>query len=280
MRSVAAAFGLVLCLFPFTPAMTQVNVHSAFSPDDLLREVISNELKQSDLDRSRWTYEVTTEEGGQQSTKRVVETRDGSLERLIALNGRTLSADKQQQETNRIKELLTNPQEQEKANRARRKEAAQCAALLKMLPDAFLFRDMGEARDLRRIAFKPNPSFQPPSWQAKVLHVLEGEILVSVKDRRLAGINGRLVEDVKFGGGLLGHLKRGGEFRVERTHLGLGHWEMTILDVTMNGKALLFKSIAVQHKEVKTGFRRVGDDLSAHDAAEELNSFAVLAANR
>jgi hypothetical protein len=39
----------------------------------------------------------------------------------------------------------------------------------------------------------------------------------------------------------------------------------------MNGKALLLKSLAIQRNESKANFKRVGDNLSAQAAADELN---------
>jgi hypothetical protein len=45
---------------------------------------------------------------------------------------------------------------------------------------------------------------------------------------------------------------------------------MTGLDVNMQGKALLFKSISVQQKEIHSDFERVPDDLTLADAANLL----------
>ncbi len=57
----------------------------------------------------------------------------------------------------------------------------------------------------------------------------------------------------------------------------MGHWEITSLNVDMNGKALLLKSIGIQRHENKANFKRVADNLAAQDAAEELNRQTILA---
>ncbi len=279
MRNIRLAVVLTFPLLSIT-AIAQSFAGPTSSVNNLVREVITNELKQSDADRSRWTYDLIADEGGQQRTKKVVEMRDGSIERLVAVNGQALTVDKQQEENKRIEQFVSNPDEQRKVKQIQAKDAAQCATFLKMMPEALLFSDGGQEGDLRRLAFKPNPAFQPPSWQARVLHAMTGELFIHTEDRRLAAINGYLVEDVKFGGGLLGHLKSGGQFHVERTNIGSGHWEMTLLDVRMNGKALLFRTIAVQHKEIRTNFYRVSDNLTAYDAAETLNNHVALASIR
>ena|ERR1041384_3376188 len=247
------------------------------SPNDLVRTVVANELKQSETDPSRWMYELTKIENGQTQTKRVVEMRDGSLDRVIANNGQSLSVQKQNEESDRIAKLVKNPQEQEKLNQQQRKDAAQCAALIKMMPDAFIFSYAGQEGDLQRLTFAPNLAFHSSTWQARVLHAMAGDILIHVRNQRLAAISGHLTDDVKFGGGLFGHLAKGGHFDVQRTNIGSGHWEITHLDVNMNGKAFLLKSIAIQRNEKKANFKRVGDNLSPQAAAQELNSRTVLA---
>jgi hypothetical protein len=88
------------------------------------------------------------------------------------------------------------------------------------------------------------------------------------------------VEDVKFGGGLLGHLDKGGRFEVRQTEVAPGQWEMTALLVDMKGKALLFKTIDVQQAESHSDFHRVPDDLTLAEAASILNGQTVVLDNR
>jgi hypothetical protein len=49
-----------------------------------------------------------------------------------------------------------------------------------------------------------------------------------------------------------------------------GLWELTVLNVQMKGKALFFKTISVQQKMLRSGFRRVSDDLTLAQAADIL----------
>jgi Tfp pilus assembly PilM family ATPase len=79
-----------------------------------------------------------------------------------------------------------------------------------------------------------------------------------------------LIDEVRFGGGLLGHLNKGGTFDVKQTMVSPGYWELTVLNVQMNGKALFFKTISVKEKYFRTEFKRVPDDLTVAEAAEML----------
>ncbi len=250
------------------------------SPADLVKAVIRSELNASDVTEIRWKYLLVKEVDGKQETREVVETKSGSLDRLIAIAGRPLTDLQQRDETERILRLSHNPEEQHKLEQTRRKDAEQCNAFLQMVPDAFLFEYAGESGGLTKLTFKPNPRFRPPSREGKVLHEMAGEILVDAKQQRLVSIDGQLMNEVKFAGGLLGHLEKGGQFTVKRTEIVPGHWELTEIAVNMRGKALLFKTISVQQKELHSNFQSVADDLSLSDAAGLLLKQSLITAKR
>ena len=250
------------------------------SPVDLVKAVIRSELNISDLTEIRWKYLLVKEVDGKQETREVVETKSGSLDRLIAIAGVPLTDAQQHGETERILRLSHNPEEQHKFEQTHRKDAEQCNRFLQMIPDAFLFEYAGESGGLIKLIFKPNPRFQPPSREGKVLHEMAGEIWVDAKHQRLVSINGQLINEVKFARGLLGHLEKGGQFTVKRTEITPGHWELTEMAVDMRGKALLFKTISVQQKELHRNFQPVPDDLSLSDAAGFLLKQALIAAKR
>jgi hypothetical protein len=99
---------------------------------------------------------------------------------------------------------------------------------------------------------------------------MAGRIWINQKENRLAEIEGHLIQGVKFADGLLGHLDKGGEFRVRQSEVAPGHWEVTLLHVNMQGKALFFKTIAVQQDETRSNFQRVPDNMTLAEGAEVL----------
>jgi len=78
------------------------------------------------------------------------------------------------------------------------------------------------------------------------------------------------MDEVKFGGGLLGPLDKAGTFDVKQEPITKGYWEMTVLNVDMNGKALFFKTITVRQKISRSEFKRVPDDLAVAQAVDLL----------
>ena len=274
----SAAFTLAIILLG-VPASPQSVPSSRVSANDLARRVITNELKFQD-DHTNWMYRLEKEQYGKKQVKEIIETKEGSLSRLLSINDRPLTAKQQEEEDQRVRELMTSRGAQQKLRRALDAETLQGRRLFKMLPDAFVFNYAGGDENLVKLSFRPNPSFHPPSLEARVFHDMEGEMWVDCKQERLAAFDGHLTQAVKFGFGLLGHLDKGGHFEVRQAEVVPGHWDMTTLSLEMTGKALVFAPVDVQKKENHRDFHRVSDDLTLTQAAEILNRPIVVADNR
>jgi hypothetical protein len=274
--SVAFALAIVLLSVPAHP---QSVPSSQVSANDLARRVITNELR-FQADHTNWMYRLEKEQYGKKQVEEIIETKEGSLSRLLSINDHSLTAKQQEEEDQRVQALMTSQSAKRKLQRVLDAETLQGRRLFKMLPDAFVFNYAGGDGNLVRLSFRANPNFRPPSLEARVFHDMEGEMWVDCKQERLAAFNGHLNQDVKFGFGLLGHLDKGGHFEVGQAEVVPGHWDMTSMSVEMTGKALLFKSIGVQKRENRRDFHQVSDDLTLTQAADILNRHIVVADNR
>jgi hypothetical protein len=271
--------GVTLFLAPCV-GLAESQSKTQISPADMVKSVIYNELHPSGGSSIRWKYRVDKESDGKQETREVVETKSGSLDRLLSSAGKPLTDAQTSNEAGRILRFSHSPDEQRKAEQTRRKDAEQCAAFMQMIPDAFVFDYAGESGNLAKVIFKPNPQFRPPSREGKVLQQMAGGMWVDARQKRLVSINGQLTNEVKFAGGFLGHLEKGGQFTVKRAELAPGDWELTEMTVNMRGKALLFKTISVQQKELHSNFERVPDDLTLSDAANLLLRQTIVASKQ
>ena len=263
---IATAF-LVFCI----PALSQNTSGDAkLSAGELLRRVVNSELKAQANDHSHWMFEVKAGVSGKEQVKVAVQTREGYLDRLKFSNGQPISPEQEKQEDQRIARLLKTPDERKKQQRAQQQDAQKTERLFKMLPDAVTASYGKRQGELVEILFEPNRNFHPPSHEAAVFHAMAGRIWINTRENRLVEIEGHLTRGVKFGGGLLGHLDKGGEFHVKQSEVAPGLWEITLLHVNMHGKALFFKTIAVQENEIRTNFQRVPDNLTLSAAAQQL----------
>ena len=217
--------------------------------------MVAGELKAQAEDHSHWAYKVKAEVSGRPEIKMVIETPQGNLEQLQSVGGRPIPENQAKREQERIRRLVGNREAQRKLERAQAEDDQRTEHLFRMLPEAVLASYGARQNGLVEVLFKPNPNFHPSSHEDAVFHAMEGRL--SIQGDRLAEIEGHLIRPVKFGGGLLGHLDRGGEFRVKQSEVAPGHWEITLLHVDMHGKALFFKTIGVQQNEVHYDFERV-----------------------
>ena len=93
-----------------------------------------------------------------------------------------------------------------------------------------------------RIVFRPNPAFTPSSYDERVVHGLGGTILIRMPAERLCSIEGRLLDRVSFGYGLLGHIDKDSHFHVVRAPVTETDWKNAQIDVHVDGKVLVSRA--------------------------------------
>jgi hypothetical protein len=268
-----------LFLAAFTAAAQVPQSGLALNSATLVREVVYNELHDHDA-HGYWRYWVERHAGASTEVVEQVETPDGPLSRKQKTNGRPLPAAAREDEDHRIERLLSSPSEQAEHRRSYAEDEHRIARILALLPDAFVYepaqlQTLGDTT-CYHLVFHPNPSYPAHSIESRIFHAMFGELWVSQKSKRLVRLDGKLQENVDFGFGILGRLYKDGWFRLERTHVGLGpagtgDWKTQRLEVHMQGRAMLFKTIARETSEVRGGFTPVPAGLSLQQAAALVN---------
>jgi hypothetical protein len=220
-----------------------------------VRQAVSAELEANHTDKSIWMYRESDVTNEKNAVYMTIETPQGSLRRLIELNGDPLSPQAAATEKDRIQSYVNDSAAQARARRASAHDGAQAEELLKMLPEAFLWTKTSESGGYNTLSFRPNPDFDPPDMQSRVMGIMEGELVISKEGHRIRTLKGKLSDDVRIGWGILGKLDRGGTFDVERRVVGEGHWQITETHVHIEGHALLFHTIGQQEDDVKTDWK-------------------------
>jgi hypothetical protein len=100
------------------------------SADELVRKVVTKELKFQAEDHCHWMYRLEKEESGNKQVQEIVETNNGSLSRLLSIDGRPLDAKQQEKESQRMQRLVSHPDEQRKLQQASKKEDRTRGALV------------------------------------------------------------------------------------------------------------------------------------------------------
>src|SRR5579859_2080 len=235
------------------------DLHLPTSANDLVRQAIDNELKQT-VGNEKYFYMVRKLSPGSEQTKEYVETDEGAVGRLVAMNGKPLPADQMRKEDIHLQKLATAPETRNKHRKEQLEDEERTSKMLKAMPDAFIFQydgkeDSPQYGTLVRLQFKPNPNFNPPSRETQIYRGMEGTMLIDAAEKRLVKIDAHLTQEVTFGWGIFGHLDKGGAFAVEQSKISPHRWETTKLEMKFTGRVLLFKKLNVDEKEITGNFR-------------------------
>jgi hypothetical protein len=234
---------------------------------EIVRTAVQAELAADLNDHSRWKYK-DTQRDGTDTVSIVVETDEGAVKRLVSKGGQPLSEAEAQVEDRRVQSFIHDSGQLAKQKKDGAQDGKNAEELLRMLPDAFLWTVQSEDGEKIRLHFAPNPNFNPPDMQSRVLGEMVGELVVDKGQNRIETISGKLTQDVTIGWGLLGRLREGGTFRVERREVAPRLWQITETHVHIQGKALFFKNIGQEQDEVQTEFTQVPNGTTLGQAAE------------
>jgi hypothetical protein len=207
--------------------------------------------------------------GGHLWTEKVVETNAGKVHMLLAEDGLPLSSQRSAQERGRLAAIVADPASFQRREQTLKSDETHAKQMLSLLPKAFILSNLREQGGELRIDFSPDPSYTPQSMEERVLHGMSGTLLIDAKTLRLHHIDGRLPEDVSIGYGLLATIRAGSSFATTRDPVAnttAFEWKTASIDTNINGKAILFKSIAKKQHTERSNYAQVPNDLSVAQA--------------
>ena len=239
---------------------------------DLVRQVVAQEVAAVNRADTRHMFRSRKQTPKGSQTRLYVETNEALAGMLVAVNDQPITAEQRQQEEGHLAWLINNPDQLRKKHAREKEDAERSLRVMKALPDAFRYdyvalengdSEMGKpGEQMVRLKFSPNPGYSPPSRTEQVLQGMQGYLIIDASARRLARIDGTLFRDVSFGWGIVGHLDKGGHFRVQQADVGDGAWEITAINLKMTGKILMFKGLTIISDETFADFHRVPADLT------------------
>jgi hypothetical protein len=260
----------------------QEPVTPQISPAELVRATVANEIAAANNTPVRHMFRSRKQTPRGTQTHLYVETNDAIAGMLIAQNDQPLSSEQQKAENDHLAWLVNNPEQLRKKHAREKEDTERTLRIVKALPNAFRYEydgteasepNVGKVGDeLVRLKFAPNPGYSPPSREEQVLDGMQGYLLIDARQKRIARIDGTLFREVSFGWGIIGHLDKGGYFRVQQADVDQGDWEITAIALKMTGKILMFKSISMNSNEVLSDFQRVPEDLPFTKGVELLKA--------
>jgi hypothetical protein len=259
-------FAIALALLATTAWAQSLRAQSL----NLIEKMAANEVA-ARHERLHFFYvseERSARTGGHLWKENVVETTDGPLRRLIAIDNRPLTPGEAAAEQRRIDALVAHPDEFRRQNQAHKDDETRATQLLQLLSSAYILIPDGEVNGCTRFIFQPKPEFRPASYQERVAHELAGTVSLKQPENRLCTLDAKILHPVDFGFGILGHIDQGGHFRLERRQIDPKNWKSDRISVHVTGRILMLKSLAQDQDAVRTDIRIVPQNLTLAQAAQ------------
>jgi hypothetical protein len=220
-------------------------------------------------------YVIRQSDGHSDTTKMVIETKDGDVERLVAVDGKPLSVEADRAELARLDELAKHPEVQEQRKKGQRDFVERMNHLAAQVPDAFIYKLEGTeacaSGECFRVSFTPNPKYNPPDRTSRLFGGVVGDVLIDRAGDRLERLDAHFISNVDFGFGILGRVSKGGTVHAEQIDVGGKQWELTVLKMNVTGRIFLVKSFRRQLSQEMSGYALVAP-MGYREAIELLKS--------
>lgn len=264
LRSHARSLSTVgFCFLGVLPAQ------SAQTGKELIVDACYN-ARQQFRDATLWSSRVERHTGGHIYVEKEIETVDGPIRRLISIDGHQPSSSERKQDDDRLRKLQ-NPSAQLAMKKDREATQKKLDDVLRVMPEALIFEDRGRLGELEKLAFHPNPSYRPTTYEEMVLHAMSGIVLIDLQEKRLAQLSATLTDEVDFGHGLIGQLRKGGTIEIKRIRLSPGIWKTSSSKFDIDGRIVFFK-IVRQQDENQSEFRPLPSDTNVNQALHMIDS--------
>jgi hypothetical protein len=219
----------------------------------------------------RYRMDTDNERGNQ--ARYVVESRDGTVARLIRKDGRPLTADEDEGERQRLNDAVASPAAYAKHVKNGESEKKMADTLVPLMADAMLYSyapgqpQTGKNGGALEIVldYKPDPKWVPPNTEAQALTGLEGRVWIDAKTRCVVRMEGTIFRAVNFGWGMLAHIYPGGKLVMEQTSAGGNRWIFTSFSMQLSVRALMVKTLNI-HSSAKTSGYQMIAPMSYQDA--------------
>jgi len=258
-----------LAIFSLVTSLGLPSVLPSEPTGTLVKEACFNAIQQREV-KSLWSYRVERHDDKHIILEQVIETVDTPVTHLLAVDGHAPTVAQLKEEDDRHRRLLRNLAGQSALKKDHDEDSKKMEEMLRIIPVAFAFQDLGKQRGLEKIAFHPNPDFKPKTYEQRVLHTLVGTAFIDLHDKQIVRISASLAQPVEFGLGFIGRVDRGGTVNIVRTRLSGGIWQVSMEKIDLTVRMAIFKSLNRRKDEQRSDFEPVAPGTTFAQALDEL----------
>ena len=217
------------------------------------------------------------------TTREVIETRDGNVARLVQRNGTPLTAEENTAERDRLEGILASPDTFLRHHRREKAAETYATELIRTLPKAMLWTYVpGQPQrptfpgQQVVLDFAPDPHFKPPSLITEGLTGLAGRVWLDAQTRCVLRIEGRILHSVDFGwGGMLARVNGGGTIAFEQVPAGEQRWLFSRLEEHISVREVMIKTVNEDSTMNAWNPQALPAKVSFQDAVRELLAVPV-----
>jgi hypothetical protein len=234
--SIAALLSAVAPL-PLAASKPQAETLTPTEAQALVQRALAEEVRMVHDPSHPMRFHLRKQSPRLTTSKDIIETRDGAVARLFAVNDQPLDTAGEQGEQARLDQLERDPSLQQHRKHGEDGDAHIVMKILTMMPSAFLYQYQGMGPGLngpvQKFTFRPNPQFSPSDMETQALTALTGELWIDAAGERVVRLAGSLAQDTSYGWGILGKLNKGGWVELEQSEVAPHIWRITHVQLKM-----------------------------------------------
>ena len=209
-------------------------------------------------------FERDREENGETRTYEVIMILGSRYERLVAVNGKPLTAEQQAQEEQKLKAAIAerkkeSPQEREKRVANYKEERERDHLLMQEMTKAFDFKVVEESRlgnhQVYVLEATPRQGYNPPDNKAKVLTGMRGKLWIDKQTFQWVKVEAHVIQPVSIAG-FLARVEPGTRFELEKMPVAAGIWLPSHFAMKAKAKELLVFTHHEHEEETYYGYHR------------------------
>jgi hypothetical protein len=200
----------------------------------------------------RYRMETVNEKGEQ--VRDVIESKDGTVARLILKDGKPLTPEQDKWERQRLNDMIASPGSYAKHVKNGESDKKMADTLVPLMADAMINTyTPGQPQSGKNggaleivLDYMPNPKFVPPNTEAEALTGLKGRVWIDAKTHYVVRMEGTVFRSVNFGWGMLAHIYPGGKVEMNQTNAGGNRWIFTDFSMDLTVRALMVKTLNIR----------------------------------
>ncbi len=186
--------------------------------------------------------------------------------KLIARDGKPLTAGElaeedreQQKKEGKLSAALTKPDDPDRAAakaERRLKENQTIEELFRVFDFEIVGREMIEGRSAIVLTFAPRPGVEATTKAGWIMRKFTGRAWIDEEDRQLVRVEGRTIDDLSFGFGILARLKKGARAELQRRKINDEIWLPSVARFVGQARLFLVKALNIDSLSEYSDYRK------------------------